>query len=221
MKPRRKDLTGMVFGRLTALEFSHVEGKYYVVYWKCKCSCGKLHVTSARALVSGDSRSCGCLHAEVSGSRFSKLMLKHGHSKSNDTTTPEYRAWKNMNVRCYNLALPTRKHYGGRGINVCERWRNSFENFFADMGTRPSPKHTLDRFPDNNGNYEPGNCRWATYKEKSLNKRSNNMIECNGVTKSESEWCDELGVVRGVVRRRIAAGWSIERSVTTQVKKNV
>ena len=212
--PRRIDLAGQVFARLTVIRFSHVNEGARNAYWVCACSCGREHVTSSRCLRSGNTKSCGCLHAEVSGARFAK-RLRHGQSNSTGgQSTAEYRAWQNMISRCENMKLSTRKHYGGRGIQVCRRWRESFEAFFADVGERPSPAHSLDRFPDHNGNYEPGNVRWATWAEQQRNKRNNNMIEHNGERLCEGDWCRRLGVTPGTVRRRLAVGWSVSDSVT-------
>lgn len=210
---RRIDLSGQVFGRLTVVRFSHVD-KHRAANWLCRCSCGQEKTVSSRGLRSGDTRSCWCLHAEVSGARFSKIMLRHGHSKTGQPVTREYQAWQNMIIRCENLKLPCRSRYGGRGISVCARWRNSFEAFFADMGPRPSPKHSLDRYPNNDGNYEPGNCRWATRAEQARNTSGNSYIQYAGDRLCESDWCARLGVSPGTVRRRLAMGWSVADAVT-------
>ncbi len=109
--------------------------------------------------------------------------------------------------------------YGGRGISVCERWTLSLQSFMDDMGPAPSPKHSVDRYPDKNGNYEPGNCRWATPKQQARNRRSNRFIEYNGQTKSLAEWCEELGMTYDVVIQRILKlGWSVERAFTEPKK---
>ena len=114
----------------------------------------------------------------------------------------EHHAWHRMLHRCYCQTNPAWKHYGGRGITVCQRWRDSFENFLADMGPKPSPKHSIDRI-DNNGNYEPGNCRWATQTEQSRNTRRNVYVTWNNRTMTCAEWAEVLGISRERVRQRI------------------
>ncbi|MGY8988455.1 MAG: hypothetical protein ACKVG7_07840, partial [Flavobacteriales bacterium] len=109
--------------------------------------------------------------------------------------------------------------YGGRGISVCDRWRDSFENFLADMGERPSNEHSIDR-KDNDGNYEPDNCRWATKKEQGRNRRSNRILTFNNKTQTLIEWSEELGISSAVIRQRIkASGWSIEEALTTPARQ--
>jgi len=124
---------------------------------------------------------------------------KHGHNKNGKT--PEYTTWARMKDRCFNKNSKDYPDYGGRGITVCERWVNSFQNFFDDMGTKPSPKHSLDRFPDVNGNYELYNCRWATQKEQQGNRTNNKWIEHDGIKMIQADWARYLGMpVRNIVR---------------------
>jgi hypothetical protein len=133
--------------------------------WLCSCDCGGRIVATGsnlRRLLTG---SCGCLRAETSRSN----ATKHGHAVPG-RETPEYKAWNSAIQRCTNPNSKSYPHYGGRGIKVCERWRHSFENFFADLGPRPSPTHSLDRYPDRKGDYEPGNVRWATQAQQSENR---------------------------------------------------
>jgi hypothetical protein len=133
---------------------------------------------------------------------------RHGYSYA-----AEYRAWQTMRLRC---TVPTNSRYadyGGRGIKVCERWLNSVEAFIADMGPKPSPKHELDRYPDNDGNYEPGNCRWATRSENDRNRRSNRMIECDGEALTLAAWAELSGVNAVTIADRIDRGWPAERAV--------
>jgi hypothetical protein len=142
------------FGHLTLIEKAGHSS------WRVRCDCGAEHVCRGNDLKRGHTRSCGCL----GGSKT------HGKVGS-----PEYQAWVNMRARCENPKVGNFKDYGGRGICVCKRWQK-FENFYADMGDRPSTKHSIDRYPDNNGNYEPGNVRWATWKEQAKNKRPTSLV---------------------------------------------
>ena len=122
----------------------------------------------------------------------------------------EYRTWRAMKARCHNTIDPKCANYGGRGIRVCERWANSFEAFLEDMGRKPSPRHSIDRV-DNDGNYEPSNCRWATPKEQANNqrlKRSARMVEWNGKTQTMSDWARELGISVTLIHYRLEKGWS-------------
>lgn len=160
MNPRRLDLTGKRFGRLVVLKMDHIN-RHQQSMWKCRCDCGETIVTSGSTLKGGRSRSCGCFKAD----RARETAHRHGQSR-----TTEYRIWAYMLQRCTNPNNTKFHLWGGRGIKVCKRWRD-FANFFADMGKRPSRKHSIDRYPDMNGNYEPTNCRWATAKQQSANSR--------------------------------------------------
>lgn len=153
------NLTGQRFGLLTVIERNYEFAKM-AAEWLCKCDCGGTYIARGQRLRSGEIRSCGC------------LILKHGHS-SHDNRSPTYRSWHMMLQRCTNPNALNYRNYGGRGIIVCERW-NNFCNFLEDMGVRPEGM-TLDRYPNNNGNYETGNCRWATPKEQIDNRRMFNQ----------------------------------------------
>lgn len=157
------DLIGKTFGRLkvAARTQSDVHGK---ARWSCVCECGQSTITQSGQLTSGKTRSCGCLQREAAAASTS------ARSTHRLTGTPEHIAWVNMRNRCTNKNHDAFKNYGGRGIAVCDRWQ-SFEAFLEDVGKRPSPSHSLDRYPDNDGNYEPGNVRWATVLEQRHNQR--------------------------------------------------
>lgn len=142
--------------------------------------------------------------------------MKHGQSGDK---TPEYVAWKAMRRRCYQPRSPHFEDYGGRGIAVCEHWKD-FLAFLADMGQRPSPRHSLDRFPDNNGNYEPGSCRWATSAEQGSNKRNNVMLSHQGLTMTLSEWARHLEMSQATLWDRLARGLPPERILTTTRERN-
>lgn len=127
---------------------------------------------------------------------------------------PERQAWDNLKSRCLNPAHPGYHRYGGRGITICDAWKNSYETFLADVGLRPSPAHSIDRI-DNNRGYEPGNCRWSTRSEQGRNKRANHLLTFNGVTDCVAGWADRLGVTAKLLAGRLDLGWSVERTLTT------
>jgi len=160
--PVAKQLAGQVFGRLTVVErFRSRKGR---VTWLCRCECGALHEAVSHALTSGHTKSCGCWKDE----RNRATPVVHGHALRASGKSPTYYSWQAMLLRCNNPISKSYKDYGGRGITICDRWLK-FENFLADMGERPKGL-TLDR-RNVNGDYEPGNCRWATRKEQAMNTR--------------------------------------------------
>lgn len=164
-----KSLVGLRRGRLLILEegppIVRAGSKYPERSWLCLCDCGnRLYRGSASLSVRYTNSSCGCQRPQNA-----RPAERHG-ACAKYVVTPEYQAWRGMKTRCYNPKFRQFENYGGRGITVCDRWRNSFENFFVDMGERPTPKHSVDRI-NVNGNYEPSNCRWASKREQALNKR--------------------------------------------------
>lgn len=164
--PRRIDITGQRFGRLTVLKRTVNYSKNSV--WLCRCECGRTKMVQFGHLRNQLIRSCGCLQRELlinGGPR-----LTHGARRFHNSTR-EYNSWCNMLARCYNNNHHKYHLYGALGVKACKRWRSSFENFLADMGPRPKGK-TLDRHPNPYGDYEPDNCRWATPKEQAQNKRA-------------------------------------------------
>jgi hypothetical protein len=137
----------------------------------------------------------------------------HGHSFVNGRASPEYNAWSGMKSRCINPNVKSFHRYGSRGIRVCDRWLNSFENFLDDMGPRPSPQHSLDRYPDNDGNYEPGNCRWATIEEQAGNRSNSGIVSFSGEKLTVRELSRRTGIPYPRLKNRIARGWPIERAI--------
>lgn len=163
---RRVDLIGISFGRLTVTAFSGARHGHSC--WECDCTCGGKAIVSSNRLrhKTQPTRSCGCLVAEQS-SINGKGNLRHGEGGK----TAEYEAWTSMRARCSNPNHHAWEYYGGAGVAVCDRWLNSYQDFLSDMGRRPTSKHSLDRFPNPYGSYEPTNCRWATASQQNKNRR--------------------------------------------------
>lgn len=176
------DLTGEVFGRLRVIKRMASVG--HNATWLCKCECGRDKRIRADLLTRDVVQSCGCYQRECAA----KLLRIHGKFD-----TPEWRIWDGMIRRCYTPTNGSYRNYGARGIRVCERWRNSFENFYADMGARPSSKHSLDRI-DGDGPYSPANCRWVTPYTQNRNHRRNRIVEIDGVSLCVTDWCTLMEV---------------------------
>ncbi len=204
-----KTSPGDVFGDWTVLSLGSARPGS-IKMWVCICVCGTQKLIRQASLRDGSSTSCGCLAV----SKAKVKNTKHGLSES-----PEYRTWKSIKQRCLNPKTRHYKDYGGRGIAVCDRWLNSFEDFLADMGKKPSPKHEIDRYPDNDGNYGPGNCRWASRSQQMSNTRRVPLITANGLTLSSKEWADRTGLKQETIMARINRfGWDKERAVTIGAK---
>lgn len=169
----------------------------------CRCECGteKFFRLSNIMKKKGGTKSCGCLAKE-------RLHPMVG--------SKVYRSWAGIKNRCLNKKIPSYSDYGGRGIGMCEEWK-FFLNFYKDMGDPPEGDYSIDRI-DNDKGYSKENCRWATYKEQNLNRRSGVFITFNGTTLSTTQWDDKLGGARGLVRKRLRMGWDIEKAVTTSPK---
>lgn len=194
------DMRGRRFGRLEVISRApdFIQPARKKVAWLCRCDCGIERNFDASNLRTGNTLSCGCLQAELAAAR----VYLHGHAKREDgKQSTEYMIWSNMRRRCYDEENPAYKHYGGRGITVCARWRNDFAAFFSDMGPRPAGK-TIDR-KDNNGDYSPINCKWSTWKEQARNTRRNRIIEVRGERKPLCEWSEITGIKRETISDRL------------------
>jgi hypothetical protein len=178
--------------------------------WQCVCDCGGKSIVSTSDLNKGRTNSCGCLRRE----RMKNLNKSHGQSYSKT-----YQSWVKAKDRCFNPKHVAFHKYGGAGITVCDRWKNSFENFYADMGDPPTEKHSLDRIENSKG-YDPENCRWATKKQQSENSSWPRLITFHGETKNLSEWARSLGMNINSVRTRIESlGWPLDRALTELPRK--
>lgn len=196
------DYTGRRFGRLVVLrKASQKSGNAYK--WECLCDCGNKKYITIGNLIKGDILSCGCYRSEK--------MSTHRM-----TGTKTYKAWNDMLQRCENVNHPSYPRYGGRGVAVCSEW-HSFEAFYADMGKAPKGL-TLDRI-DNDGGYTPDNCRWTTSTEQANNTQRNTYYSYNGESLTLTQWCRQLNLSYEMVRGRIRRGWTIEKALTTPVKK--
>lgn len=206
---RRKSrtLVGQVFGMLKVIargDMRRSPAGREESTWVCACDCGGQRTVIRQLLVCGNATSCGCMSAERRGAKW----RTHGLSR----TCAEYIVWQAMRHRCSMPINPDWKNYGQRGIRVCDRW-SKFENFLADMGRKPSPQHSIDRI-NTNGNYEPGNCRWATTREQARNKRNNRILEHNGERLCVAEWAEKTNLPSYLIFRRLAIGWSVQKTLS-------
>ena len=199
-KTIRHNLMGQRFVGLTVLGFAGYKSKHPM--WLCRCTCGNEKPIAASCLVTGQG-SCGCR----------KSRTKHSIGG-----TPEYKTWHRMISRCTNERDPSYARYGGRGITVCKRWLDSVEAFVEDMGKRPGGGYSLDRI-DNNGNYEPENCRWANANEQTNNRSNTAHITLHGQRLPLTEWARKMGIDYRVVHSRIRRGWTAEAALTIPVRK--
>lgn len=205
-----KDITGQKFGMLTVVRPSHKDSRNEW-HWLCKCDCGKLKTVSGNKLRSGNTKSCGCFQES-----FRKSGIRKIHGMTNSRL---YVTWSNIKNRCYNAKNYEYKSYGGRGIRVCQEWLDSFPAFMAwAIENGYSDELSIDRI-DVDGDYCPENCRWATVKEQSLNRRDNHLVTAFGRTMTIKEWADESGLKYDTIERRLNAyGWSPEDAVSAPVQ---
>lgn len=207
-----EDLSGRVFGELTVLRRATPEesprGKLRKTAWWVKCSCGRERLVFGDYLRYEKTKVCG-----INGHTWWSLQpptLRQEYSS-------ERRSWLSMKERCYRQEHKNFKHYGGRGIVVCDRWKNNFEAFLEDMGPKPSPEHTIERM-DTDGNYELGNCRWATDEEQRLNTRRTVFVEVAGTKVRLQDYAKSLNLRAATIYYRLKLGWSIEEAVTVPIR---
>ena len=190
-----KNLVGNRFNYLTIIKFKYIKNK--TSYWICKCDCGKEKIIKGSSVITNITKSCGCLKSENAKT--------HG-----DTKTSEYISWKSMKARCFNPNIKQYKNYGGRGITVCDEWKNSFIHFIKDMGNKPAKNYSIDRV-NVNGNYCKENCRWSDSKTQNRNKNNNIKVTYKGVTKLLIEFCEELNLKYSLMLYRISRfNWKVE-----------
>ena len=205
-----KDITNQKFGRLKVLGYA---GNYE---WWCKCECGKVKRIRSGNLRGNTTKSCGCLNSEMRSKTAIKTLTTNGLSKH-----PLYKTWSDMIQRCYNKNNNTYPKYGGRGIRVCKRWKDPIKGpkrFIKDMGPKPSPSHSIDRYPKQKGNYEPGNCRWATKRQQASNRMSNRIVTWKGKKYILARLIRKLNkqgysLTYNSVMGRLNRGWSLKKAI--------
>jgi len=208
VKTKKKIKSGDVFERLTAISYFGVSKNKHLL-WIFECSCGTSKPMSIYSVLDGSAKSCGCLQKEAA----SKSSKKHGLHKCS-----EYNIWAHIKHRCFNEKNGSYASYGGRGITMCDSWKNSFEQFLKDVGRRPSNLYSIDRI-NNDGNYEPGNVRWATRLVQQNNTRFNKLITFQGEVKTASQWTRQYGLTPSTLKHRLNRGWDIESALTTKPQK--
>ena len=212
-------LPGAHFGALTVDgPREKLPGKTYWGY-PCTCSCGSGKRVFAKGydLVNGVVTGCGCNPNRASGVKSAQYL--HG-ATCGGKRTAEFSIYVGILERCFNQNSEAYPDYGGRGITVCDRWHKSFAAFLADVGCRPGKQYSMDRWPNNNGNYEPGNVRWATQSQQCRNKRNNRILTLNGESKTLTDWAESYGISDDAIYSRLKRGWSVERTLTTPALSN-
>lgn len=207
---KAKDLTNRVFGKLSVKE-RVLENKNRRAMWLCFCSCGSKIIISSNGLLNGGTKSCGCIKNE-------KVIERS--TKHNLVRNPIYRVWQNAKNRCYNQNVKEYKNYGGRGIQMCNEWKNDFMPFYQwSIENGYKENLTIDRI-NNDGNYEPTNCRYATKETQSTNRRNIVFVTYKNEQKTISEWCRLLNLDFNMVYQRIWRGWSAEKAFVHPPKIN-
>lgn len=217
-----KDLCGKKFGRLTAVEPFDMPA--FAVRWLCRCACGNWKLVLSSSLVQGMTKSCGCLSRDYARQMNLEYSYRHGMAKRNQKDRV-YNRWCGMKNRCYNHNDEFYPRYGGRGIRICRRYRNSFWEFFRDMGAVPFAKAQIDR-RDNNGHYSCGkcpecrlrrwkaNCRWVDTHEQARNRSTSRFVTINGITKNLTVWCPKGTKAFHRAEGRLMRGWDAVSAIT-------
>jgi hypothetical protein len=209
LRPTRiKDITGNRYGMLVVLGISPDRSESGKVLFDCLCDCGQAKAIMGSNLKRGLSLSCGC-QVLIAARKPNLKNRTHGYAN-----TWVHAVWFNMIDRCYNPDVNSFPRYGGRGIRVCDRWKNSIADFHADMGDRPTPDHSIDRI-NNDGDYSPENCRWATAKDQANNRRSSHILEFQGESMTIAQWSERTGLSQYVIGNRIRAGWTPREALTS------
>ncbi len=208
---RVKDLTGQKFGRLTVIKFSRINSPSTL--WLCRCKCGKKKDVSRGNLMQG-TVSCGCWRRE----RIRRANYFHGQSVRGNVS-PEYRCWRGMIQRCFNKNSTGFANWGGRGITVCKKWRDSFSAFYADVGPRPGPGYSIDRI-DNGKSYTKSNTRWATKKQQARNTKTNRVIKFQGEKLCITAWAEKYNIRADTLFHRLNQGWPVKRALQAPVRKH-
>jgi len=202
--PRIKDLTGQKFNQITVIRDSGLRSGSRSVKWECVCDCGKTLLVDGYILIALRQKSCGCAIKTVTKTSI------HGHTRHGDASKT-YQCWANMKQRCLNPNHHKFKHYGARGITVCDEWSNSFVKFLEDMGEVPEGM-TLERKDVNKG-YSKENCCWATLKTQANNKTSNRILSFDGKSMTVSQWASHLNIRFATLRMRLHRNWSLEKAL--------
>ena len=205
------DLTGQRFNHLVVISRAANRGKDTM--WLCRCDCGNEITATPSHLKSGHTKSCGCFRSSVLAAQGHK-NIKHGMKR-----TPLYKTWGSIKTRCLNPNTPAYPNYGGRGITICDDWKDSFEAFYEwAIASGYQEDLSIDRI-DVNGPYSPDNCRWVTIDVQANNKRTNRVVTFNGEAKTLQQWADETGILPSTIRERLSRGWSAEKALTQPVQK--
>lgn len=211
--PAFVDLKNCKIGRLTVIERAPSYRDRFnklVTMWQCICECGNEITTHSQSLRKGHTKSCGCLNTETRSRLIKQRSITHGETIGGKTTG-EHNSWSAMKQRCLNPNCKKYPIYGGRGITICKRWLK-YENFLADMGRRPHPKMQIDRI-DNNGNYEPSNCKWSMPVEQSNNRSFSRHYEYNGERLTIRGWSNRTGFCYSTIANRLKSGWTMEKVI--------
>lgn len=210
------DLTGQRYGRLMAVASTDSRQARNFI-WRFRCDCGNEVDRPSGEVRRGGVASCGCLRTEMKADQMRSSSADYNKARSTHgmAATPTFVSWDSMKQRCLNGNRKSYADYGGRGIVICPRWLESFDNFVADMGERPSGT-TLER-DKVNGNYEPGNCRWATPKEQGNNRRNNRMVTHDGIALTVKQWAERVGICSKALTYRLNNGWSVAEALTRTV----